>query len=363
MEELKSNRDYGIDLLRIVCMIMIPIHHIIVHGGMQHAYPHMSTGYIIVNLVNAMAYFGVNTFAVISGYNMYGRRTKLSNLLNLWIEVLFYSFFIALIFRLINPAYVSDIDFWTSLIPNIYTGDNGFSHYWFFTAYVVMFLLGAGIKSGLEHTDARTDKALAIIVFISFSLLPTVTFQHSAWGLGGGYSGLWLTVVFFYGCLIKKYSLDSKTHRLVWFGIYIICAIISWGIKIGVEYAVGGFYNFDMPIQYITPLYLIGSMALFMSFVKLKLHHVTERVIAFITPAIFGVYLIHDNDFVRAYLVKGTVGNGNFAFLSHYPYPLMVLGMIGCAIGILIVCVCIDHLRMMLFKAMSVNKVTRRIDG
>ncbi|MBQ4299942.1 MAG: hypothetical protein II765_00245, partial [Lachnospiraceae bacterium] len=64
----------------------------------------------------------------------------------------------------------------------------------------------------------------------------------------------------------------------------------------------------------------------------------------------------------RAYLVKGTVGNGNFAFLSHYPYPLMVLGMIGCAIGILLVCVVIDRLRMLFFEAVSVGKVTKRID-
>ncbi|MDE6723424.1 MAG: hypothetical protein K2J55_04430, partial [Eubacterium sp.] len=68
MEKTASKRNYGIDLLRIVCMIMVPVLHVLGHGGLLEGAEILSVKYEFVWFLEAAAFCAVNCYALISGY-------------------------------------------------------------------------------------------------------------------------------------------------------------------------------------------------------------------------------------------------------------------------------------------------------
>jgi surface polysaccharide O-acyltransferase-like enzyme len=63
----KNNRNYGIDLVRIISMILIINHHIIFHGGPLFKTQIFSLEHKIFIFLNVLCVSGVNSFGLISG--------------------------------------------------------------------------------------------------------------------------------------------------------------------------------------------------------------------------------------------------------------------------------------------------------
>ena len=88
----KNNaRNYGIDLLRIVSMFLVCLIHVLGHGGVLGATSRLSAEYEIAWFLGICAFCAINCFAMISGYVGFNKKFKFSNLVNLWLQVVFYS--------------------------------------------------------------------------------------------------------------------------------------------------------------------------------------------------------------------------------------------------------------------------------
>ena len=98
----------------------------------------------------------VNCFILITGYVYYGKETKYYRLATLWIEVLFYSIIILLLFYFMFPTQLGFEDIWKNIIPTFFTKGQ-FSRYWFFTAYVGMFLISPFVNMALKHFNKKQD--------------------------------------------------------------------------------------------------------------------------------------------------------------------------------------------------------------
>ena len=61
-------RNYGIDLLRMILMLMVVILHVLGHGGVLDATTPLSAKYCVSWLIESFAYCAVNCYALISGY-------------------------------------------------------------------------------------------------------------------------------------------------------------------------------------------------------------------------------------------------------------------------------------------------------
>ena len=86
---MKNERDYGIDLMRIVCALMVVVHHVSAASGLLAA-SHWNEFFRLVP--DAFAVCAVNGFALISGYVGVGRRWKPANWAVLWADGVFYNF-------------------------------------------------------------------------------------------------------------------------------------------------------------------------------------------------------------------------------------------------------------------------------
>ena len=66
----RRERNYGIDLLRIVSMIMVTILHFSGYGGFLGT-PENGLSYYVLSLIMVICYGAVDIFAIISGFVMY----------------------------------------------------------------------------------------------------------------------------------------------------------------------------------------------------------------------------------------------------------------------------------------------------
>lgn len=84
--EQAIERNWGIDSLRVLCMFMIVIWHILWRGGVLANVSVPSLQYDIAWLLAMLAFGAVNCYGLISGYVGVRSRFKLSNLVELWMR-------------------------------------------------------------------------------------------------------------------------------------------------------------------------------------------------------------------------------------------------------------------------------------
>ena len=341
----QSGRNYGIDALRIVAMIMIPILHIIGHGGILSTVKSFSVNYDIVWLIKAAACCAVNCYGLISGYVGYGRKFRYSNILYLCIQVAFYTLIITGIFAVIEPGSVGIKTFIKAALPfssNIY---------WYFTSYFCMFFFIPFFNYLLEKLEKiQLDKLMLTILFI-FSILPTL-FQSDITKANKGFSPIWLAMLYLIGGYIKKYNITDKIRQWQCILGYLCCVVSAWIIELAVTYFFGQADERSYFLEYTSPAVLMCAVLLLLFFAKLKVNKSTAKFIRFFAPLSFSVYLIHDETLIRAKFI--TASFTDYASLNPV---LMILSIIGTALAIWLICSLIDKIRLLIFDALRIKKL------
>ena len=88
-----DNRNYGIDILRIISMFYVVMLHCLGHGGIIYNATVNSIQYKTSWLMEIICYCAVDIFALISGYVAYSnsyKKTNYANYVILWLEIVFY---------------------------------------------------------------------------------------------------------------------------------------------------------------------------------------------------------------------------------------------------------------------------------
>ena len=93
-------RNYGIDLLRVITMFAVVILHVQVFGGVMNNVKEFSANYEMAWTLETICYCAVDVYVIITGYVYAAKKTSLSKLISLWVAVLFYSTTIPLVLQL-----------------------------------------------------------------------------------------------------------------------------------------------------------------------------------------------------------------------------------------------------------------------
>ena len=129
-KEIKENRNFGIDIGRILAIFFIINHHIIYHGGLLFKTKALSFDNNFLIFFNTIFCSGVNMFGMISGFVGF-RSHKFSNLIYLLFQTFIYNYGIAFFFKKTRPKIVKDL--------NNYLYPLFISDYWYFNAYFTMY--------------------------------------------------------------------------------------------------------------------------------------------------------------------------------------------------------------------------------
>ena len=347
-------RNYGIDLLRMILMLMIVLLHILGHGGILDAVSPMTGKYAVLWLMEAFAYCAVNCYALISGYVHFGSRYRFSSFGLIYLQALLYSVSLAIVVWLINPASFS----LEQLFSFVFPVSRGV--YWYLSAYFGLFIMIPFLNAAVNAISKEQARTYLLLAFVVFTILPTLA-RYDTFRIDSGYSTFWLAFLYVIGACIRKFGwFDSLAPRKA-FGVYLLCVLVSWGTKLcfeGITMRLLGtpvtvFYF----ITYTSPTIVMAAAALFLAFKNAPISPGLSRIAAVFSPAAFGVYLIHDHDAVSDFFIVD-----RFGFLAESPLLLMTAGVILSALAVFTVCLLIDWVRWKVFIRLRVKDRLEKLE-
>lgn len=251
-EYISPSRNYGIDALRIVAMMMVLILHLLASIDVLSLENHGSASYNVGWLLEIAAYCGVNCYALITGYVCCGGTFRYERVVSLWFQVVFYTWGSLLLALLFFPQEVQLSNILHSLFP-VLSGQ-----YWYVTAYVGLFFFIPFLNALGNRLTKLQFQYLLVTVFVLFSVIPTLL-HTDVFPVEEGYSIWWLGILYMLGMYVKKHGLltEMKTRPLWMFYAGFVC--FAWVFKMVLNvvspYLIGQIKGGGMFIRYNSPFY------------------------------------------------------------------------------------------------------------
>lgn len=345
-------RNYGIDLLRMLLMLMVLILHVLGGGGILDAATPLSRNYNAAWLLETLSYCAVDCYVIITGYVHMGNRYRLSSYVLLWLQVLTYSLGIAACLWLIKPETFSLralVYFLTPVSHNLF---------WFFSAYTGLYVLIPFLNRAVLGLSEKQSVQFLLPAVAVLTLVSIFSYTDP-FALKGGYSVIWFIVLYLIGACIRQHQWTQKIGTGKAILIYFLCVLFSWGEKLFRDWRIIQAGGTASPagtfISYVSPTILIAAITLFYIFCNLRLNDTVCRLVKIFSPAAFGVYLIHCHECVNAQLISK-----KYVPLAQWNTLAMVGGVLGFALAIFVVCLLIDWVRGRVFALL---KVKQRLEG
>ena len=332
-------RDYGIDLLKVVAMLMVVMLHIMGRGGVNEACAvnTHSVRYLIEQILYAFCVPAVDCFVLATGYIMSRHVFKYSRIVKLWGEVVFYSFCMTVVAAVFCPWVPITWRDWINVAFPVAT-----NQYWFVTMYVALFFTMPFLNHLLNTLSERDLKIMLASGFVLFSLYPSFA-AADLFVLHGGYSYLWFMYLYLVAGYIAGHRdrFDVKLSTLV-VGL-VVLPVLSFALQVvnsqfnkrfGMSFGLWGCYS--------SPEVFAQAVVMLLLFSRIRISAAwQQRMVCFAASGVFSVYVLHSNSIFR----KMVCWNGRFAPLADLGIPGMLAGIFGFAVAIFISCILIDWFR------------------
>ena len=329
------NRNLGIELFRIVCMLLIIAFHMSDHGVISINSSMPITGnWLTLAFARLGGAIGNCAFVIIGGYLLCMKEFDSRRVIKLWLQTLFYSIICGLIAFKIGVTDVSVKSIIMMLLPITY------NEYWFISSYLILMLLVPFLNPLLKGMSRNKHRAFIGLGLLVFSIIPTIT--RNSWM--DTYNHI-LLFIFLYtiGSYIKIYSIQGHLKYLLYGFILMILVTGSiWGIA----YVNQSFGKSIDIFALVWPTYkfteLLTALFFFLGFKDIR--PFCGKIITFFSTSVFSVYLLH-------------IGRlQNWIFLSllddSYVYTqwFFPLWLIAIVLLVFITCVLIDKIRIYLVE-------------
>ena len=342
-----KTRQANMELLRNVAMIMVVTLHYLVKGNVAVSLvENFSVINVIFWFIKALCIVAVNAYVLLSGYFLLEARWKFSRIVKVWFQTMFYSIGVPLVCFAIGVGQIEQwgrYDWLNVLLPV------QMEHYWFITAYTVLYIMVPVLSEGVKHLT-RKQHQWAIAGLLLFFSVPKTILPVSILTDRYGYDFGWFVCLFVIAAYLRLYEIKIFSEIRTSFGIYfgavcgicaisVICAALS---RKGLPFA----YMMDMAYCYNHLLVLIASVAFFCVFRGIRLPEGRgSNVICQISSYTLGVYLLHENIAVRSqwqfWAGIESVRDG----MGIFPHMLITVAAVFVA-GVLV-----DYVRECIFKA------------
>ena len=357
-----SKKLSNFELMRIVSMFFIVIGHIIVHG---HVFSNCTDPSIklFFRFILFLVIVHVNSFVLLTGYFQSKKSFKQSSLWKIINANWFYRVLIMISLLLFGVITVDKVTFIKEILPiNI-------NEYWFIQNYILLYCLSPFLNKAIRSFDKVTFQRLLFVLFIIFSILPIMT--GNGFINNTGYTLYTFICLYMTGAYLREYPLqNSYLFQKMSRNMFQLFMIMIFVFFLFVNMTTTSFfqsilhynpvtkefagYFVKAKIMYHNPFIIVQSIAYFGFFTALVIKQ--NKFINKIATAVFGVYLIHENNFIRDILYKTLlIDNGHISSYKFILYFFVV------AILIYVVCTIIELLRQLLFKFIYDLKLSKKI--
>lgn len=336
----RLERESNTELLRIICIFTILLHHFCIHALYPEVMQLNMSGYKwdshVLLFMHAFMFIGVNCFILISGW--YGIKPKWRSFINLYLIYAFYN--------LLQPC---------THIAKALLRDGSFSlpcsiheiitqtllpfshgHLWFMDCYLGLFLTAPLLNAAITHLNKQQHAYVLLLLTIAN------VYFGDFWSMAlinhRGYSLANFVYLYLIGSYLHKYISINTINNNRWrlFGFYCASGLL-WGICTTLKA-----YHFHLPhwsaFAYNNPLLLITAICFFLFMMS---WHFKSKFVNHIATSMLGIYMLNE----------GVIKYGFIAPYSHQFTPaIQIIFWFMVSIIFLLFGICIDQVRIFMTK-------------
>ncbi|PWM79664.1 MAG: hypothetical protein DBY32_02025 [Phascolarctobacterium sp.] len=324
----------NLELLRIVAMLVIVMHHYVVNSGLKQVIYDNPDNFnsLLLLILGWGGKTAINCYIFITGYFMCKKNITAKKFAKLVFEVLFYNIIIYALF-IISGYEAFNLKVCIKNILPITSIAHDFTSA-FLVFYLFIPFLNIFIKAMTKKQHLLLVSLLLCVYSIWASLNFDVIFNYVTWFC------ILYFVASYYRFYKNFYFLNKKYYKyflfttlvLSWLSIVVLVYVAP---LIGKNYGIAYFLVSDSN----KILAVITAIAAFMYFKNLDIGY--NKWINKIAASTFGVLLIHANsDTMRQWLWKDTLNN-----VGWYGHSLEFIHLFASVISIYVICTLIDMAR------------------
>lgn len=343
---VNTKRNTNIEILRIIAILLIVISHYSVHNVTNVKELSFGINKILLQMMT-LGNIGSELFMLITGYYLINSsKVKLSKLLKLWLQIIFYSVGVYILFVLLNLEPFSYTTFIKSFFPIT------FEEYWFASVYFIIYLFHPYINVMINNLNKKDLIKLISLSLIVFSVLNFITGQLYYFN-----ELIQLIIIYLIGAYYGKYK-DNYLNKNKSVKLFIISLLILTLSTIGLEYL-----NNNIGIKFINYLYSRNSFIVIMISVSLfnifkSNKEFSNKIINNVSSCVFGVYLLSETPVMRSYLWKNIFNNYN-CVSSYY----LIIHMLISVLLTFIVCLIVEEIRKLTLELFYNKFISKRVDN
>ena len=301
MEVKKSvavrTRNYSLDFLRIIAIVMIIIFHLCYKGI---KFDDLSAfNKLFVAFFWHFGEIGVNIFMLITGYFLYkSEKNQKTKVIRLIYDIWFFFLLNIILLVIFKGKYIISYNTFFPVSLGIF---------WYITTYMVILMLAPYLNKFIKNLSQIEHRKLLIFLLAIFSIIPTICGP----AVGSTENGVvysrfaWLIFIYFLGAYISKYQevdnlMKKNREFFVKLNIFAIILLISF-IFIS-KYMLSQMAPL-VKMHYMWPpnsiVVFLMSFSIFMVFVKTNISqkNTTIELLESISSHTLGIYLLHDSPF------------------------------------------------------------------
>ncbi|WP_288301030.1 acyltransferase [uncultured Veillonella sp.] len=347
---MEEKRISNIEMLRVMSMFAIILHHYYAHGDFLIDGV-FTINEIIVQLLSSGGKIAVDIFVIISGFFLVEKKFSWLKICK-FLSCTYIWGLLILGFAIIYSGGIGNID--THFIRkslNPLTPVNGFAE-----TYLHMYILFPLINKLIRKcTQKKLGYVIAIMVG-TFFVIPTITNAS----MGGHLKSLLMFITFYIiGSYIRLYysAFLSKVFQV----IGLISLIVIWGTILYHDYLskydlfyleksnimVHAFSGADIFV-------LLSAIGIFLWFKDhtLRYNHLINKI----ATTVFGIYLIHDNGFIRNLLWNKWLNVSDYSLSDFF-----FLHMIFVSLLVFVVCSFLEYLRIQFLEKPMMKRLSRYV--
>ncbi len=356
-----TKRESNYELMRIIAMFFIVLSHVLIHGKVLENCHHKGI-MIILLLINFFINVHVNSFVLLSGFFQSKSKFKQSKVWSIINASLFYRVVIIILFSILGIISLNKLEllYGFSFIDTL--------EYWFIKTYLLLYCLSPFLNKFINNLSKKDYQKLIALLFVILSIIPFITggegFENDGYSL---YSFVFLYLI---GAYLRKYPLkkcyifkplSNRLYQLIMIFIFISCLIINYLLN-SYSFTILDINEIlDKVSQnivnsckwYSNPLLIIQSVAFFEFFGTLR---IKSKIINKIASLSFGIYLIHDNTYVRNFIYKFLSIQGKLVISYKFIFFILFI-----TFYIYMSCAIIEFIRQVIFKFIYDRKISKWI--
>lgn len=355
-----KERNSNFELMRIISMLFIVLCHIIIHGHIIENCLNQSLKFIF-EAIEFFIVIHVNSYVLTTGYFQSKSEFKQSKLWSIITSSLFYRIVIVILLTSLGLLSLTKTQLMRELfILNI-------DHYWFLKFYFFLYIISPILNKLIKSVDKKGLQKIILILFIVFSVIPFITGNKAYHN--NGFSLINFIILYFIGAYLRKYPIKNSflfknysknLYRTILVILFLSFFLINFALHNTLTLLSSSgsvFYELFGQIDcisYSNPIVILQSISYLLFFETLD---IKSKFINNVSKTTLGVYMIHDNEYMRLHLYKWLNIDRQF-----YSYKMLIY-VFGCMILIFVVCSIIEFIRLKVFKFIYNRKISTKIRG